>query len=59
MRVAHVHVGDEIVLLDQARFRTLVASVAHELGERCAEKIADYIEVMDAVGRLDTAFQSH
>ena len=57
MRMAHVHMGDEIVLLDQARFKQLVTGVAHELGERRVEQIEDYIKVMDAVGRLDPEFQ--
>jgi len=58
MRMAHVHIGDEVVFLDRARFKTLVSSVAQELGGMRAEKIDDYIEVMDAVGRLDPAFKA-
>lgn len=57
MRTAHVHVGDEVVLLDRARFRTLVADVAHELGERRAEMIEDYVGVMGPVGGLDPTRQ--
>ncbi len=57
LRMAHVHLSDEIVLLDQTRFKALVAGVAHDLGEMRAETIEDYIEVMDAVGRLDPSFQ--
>lgn len=57
MRMAHVHLGEEVVLLDQARFKKLVSGVAQELGEKRVEAIGDYIEVMDAVGRLDPGFQ--
>ena len=52
IRTAHVHIGDEVVLLDRARFKTLVSDVAHELGGRRAESIDDYIEAMDPVSRL-------
>ena len=58
MRMAHVHIGDAIAILDQARFKMLVAGVAHNLGEMRAETIGDYIEVMDAVGRLDPGFKA-
>lgn len=57
MRMAHIHIGDEIVLLDRTRFKTFVATVAYELGARRAESVDDYIDVMDPVGRLDPAFQ--
>lgn len=58
MRMAHVHLGEEVVLLDQERFKMLVSGVAKELGEKRVEAIGDYIEVMDAVGRLDPAFHA-
>jgi hypothetical protein len=57
MRMAHVHIGDEIVLLDRARFKTLVSTIAFELGGRRAEAIDDYIDVMDPVSHLDPALQ--
>ncbi len=52
MRTPHLHWGDKVVLLDRTQFVRYVADMAHELGERRAETIEDYIEVMDAVGRL-------
>ncbi len=52
IRTPHFHLGDEVVLLDRPQFMRYVADVAHELGQRRAETIDDYIEVMDTVGRL-------
>lgn len=52
IRTPHLHLADEVVLLDQARFKTLVGQIAQELAEIRAETIEDYIEVMDPVGRL-------
>lgn len=57
IRTAHVHLGDEVVFLDRARFKTLVTDVARELGARRVETVEDYIEVMDAVDRLDPSLR--
>ena len=52
IRTPHFHLRDQLVLLDRSQFVEYVADMAHELGKRRAEEIGDYIEVMDAVGRL-------
>jgi hypothetical protein len=52
IRTAHLHLGDTVVLLDRARFKTLVGQVAHELAARRVEGMEDYVDVMNQVGRL-------
>lgn len=52
IRTPHLHLADEVVLLDHARFKTYVGQIAQELAERRAETVKDYIYVMDPVGRL-------
>jgi hypothetical protein len=52
IRTPHFHWEGDVVLLDRERFKTLVAQVAHELAAGRVEAMADYIEVMDPVGRL-------
>ncbi len=52
IRAAHLHLADEVVLLDRARFKTFVAQISREMGGRRAESIEDYVDVMDPIGRL-------
>lgn len=52
IRTPHLHLKDNIVLLDRARFKTVVAQVAHELAARRVERIDDYVGVMNKVGQL-------
>jgi hypothetical protein len=52
IRTAHFHLGDQVVLLDRARFKEYVAIVAKELGGRRAETVDDYIGVMNQIGHL-------
>lgn len=52
MRVPHFHYKDKIVLLDRERFREFVRDVAEELGGRRAERIEDYIDVMNPIGHM-------
>jgi hypothetical protein len=52
IRTPHLHLKDEVVLLDRARFKTLVAQVAYELAARRVERIDDYVGVMSNVGPL-------
>jgi len=52
MRTAHFHLGDQIVLLDRARFKSLAADVAHELAEKRVESVEDYIGVMGRIGNI-------
>ena len=55
IRTPHVHMGDEIVLLDGPRFQKLAGEVAQKLAELRAEQIDDYIQVMDPINRLAPA----
>ena len=52
IRGPHFHWGDQVVLLDQAKFKTFVGRVAQELAARRVDAMGDYIEVMDPIGRL-------
>jgi hypothetical protein len=51
IRPPHLHVKNEIVLLDRSQFKDLVGRVAHELAGRIAER-ADYTETVDAIRHL-------
>jgi hypothetical protein len=51
IREPHLHVGDEVVLLDRARFKEVVRQAATELAGGLAEK-ADYSEVVGAIRNL-------
>jgi len=52
IRTPHLHLGDEVVLLDRARFKAFVGQVAQGLAERRVEAGGDYIAVMRPVGDL-------
>jgi hypothetical protein len=52
IRTAHVHLGDEVALLDRAKFRTLVGQVARALAERRVDAVEDYVGVMQGVDQL-------
>jgi hypothetical protein len=52
IRTPHLHLGNDVVLLDRARFKTVVGQVAQELATRRVEQIADYAQVMAQVGQL-------
>jgi hypothetical protein len=52
IRTAHVHLADEVVLLDRENFRIMVGQVAKTLAERRAETVEDYVDVMGPVDRL-------
>ena len=52
IRTPHLHFKDDVVLLDRARFKTVVSQIAHELAARRVERIEDYVGVMSKVGPL-------
>jgi len=52
IRTPHLHLGNEVVFLDRARFKTFVGHVAQGLAERRVEAGGDYIQVMRPVGDL-------
>ncbi len=51
IRDPHLHIGDEIVLIDRKRFKEVVGQVAMELAGRLAER-ADYTETVGAIRNL-------
>lgn len=51
IRNAHLHIKDEIVLLDRARFREVVGQIAMELAGKLAER-AEYTETVGAIRDL-------
>ena len=52
IRTAHIHLNDQVVLLDRERFKAMVKSVAVELAEMRVDRMSDYIDVMRAVGNI-------
>lgn len=52
IRLAHVHLGDQVYLIDRAKFQVLVGEVAQRLATRRVEAIGDYVGVMDAISRV-------
>ena len=52
IRTPHLHLADEVVLLDREKFRTMVSDVARGLAEKRVESVEDYIDVMQPVGHL-------
>lgn len=51
IRDPHLHIRDEVVLLDRARFKEVVGQVAMELAGRLAER-AEYTETVGAIRKL-------
>lgn len=51
IRVPHLHAGDEVILLDAARFKEVVAPIAAELAGNLAET-GQYAETVGAVRGL-------
>jgi hypothetical protein len=52
IRSPHMHLADEVVLLNRNRFKTLVKEVATVLAETRVDRLDDYINVMGTVNRL-------
>lgn len=52
IRSPHMHLADEVVLLDRNRFKTLVGEVASELATTRVDRLNDYIDVMGTVNML-------
>ena len=52
MRTAHLHLGDQIVLLERETFKQVVSKVAAELGSQRVEAAADYVQVMAGINAL-------
>jgi hypothetical protein len=52
IRDPHLHLGSEVVLLDRARFKSLVSEVAGVLAGDRVDRFEDYIDVMAPVNAL-------
>jgi hypothetical protein len=52
IRDAHLHLEDQIVLLDRAQFKELVAGVAAKLAEQMIDFDDDHVEVIAKIDRL-------
>lgn len=52
IRSPHMHLADEVVLLDRNRFKTLVGEVASVLSTIRVDRLDDYIDVMGTVNML-------
>jgi hypothetical protein len=52
IRSPHMHLADEVVLLNRNRFKTLVREVATVLAETRVDRLDDYINVMGTVNML-------
>lgn len=52
IRDPHLHIGDQVVLLDQARFKEIIGEVSRELAARRVEQMTDYIDVMEGINPL-------
>ena len=52
IRSPHMHLADEVVLLNRDRFKTMVGEVASVLAETRVDRLDDYIKVMGTVNML-------
>jgi len=52
IRSPHLHLADEVVLLNRDRFKTLVGEVASVLSTTRVDRLDDYIDVMGTVNML-------
>ncbi len=52
IRSPHIHLGDEIVLLNRDRFKMMAGEVASKLASARADKYSDYISVIGSVNAL-------
>jgi hypothetical protein len=50
IRTPHMHLQDDVVLLDKERFKTFVGEIARELAMRNVTE--DHVGVMNRIGRL-------
>ncbi len=52
IRNAHLHIDDQVVLLDRAQFKELVAGVAAKLAAQQVDLDQDHVEVISKIDRL-------
>ncbi len=53
IRVPHIHVGDQIALVNQEQFRQYAGELAKAMADRRVSAIDDYTEAMMPIGALD------
>jgi len=54
IRTPHLHLGNEVVLLDKERFKTILGEVARNVLEHRIETEEDYFSVMEPITGLRT-----
>jgi hypothetical protein len=47
MKTPHLHVGDEVVLVDKQRFKTILGEVARDIFEQRVDKEQDYFSMIE------------
>jgi len=52
IRTPHLHLEEDVVLLDRDRFKTFVGEVARELASRHVDTTEDHVVVMNRINRL-------
>lgn len=58
IRPAHLHIGNEIVLLNQERFRTFVSTMASGIATRLVDDGHDYVELVGSLNALAEMVQA-
>ncbi|WP_417912056.1 hypothetical protein [Candidatus Electronema sp. TJ] len=52
IRTPHMHVGNEVLLLERKQFKIFVGEIARELAIRRVDDMEDHLSVMKHIGRL-------
>ncbi len=52
IRDPHLHIGEQVVLMDRARFKDVIAEVSRELAAGRVERMMDYTDVMAGINPL-------
>jgi len=53
IRYPHMHLQDEVVLLDRNQFKVFAGEVAKSLAELRVDEVTDYIDVMGPINSLE------
>ncbi len=51
IRISHIHLKDEIVLVDKKIFRDIMGDVARELAENLVDEV-EYVQAVNTINRL-------
>jgi hypothetical protein len=52
IRTPHLHLQDEVVLLDRAKFKIMAQNVAAAIASRRVDALGDYVAVMNEINAL-------